>query len=132
MKESERHTPITDLLLAQRTHNRILSIGTSAPRVDAYDKVTGRVEYASDYYGNNVVWAGVKRAGVPHARLKTIDSSRAEKHPGFICMLTHENVSGTNRQGVVKKDQPVLVDDKVRYCGDAIAHALGAARLGLP
>jgi CO/xanthine dehydrogenase Mo-binding subunit len=131
MKESERHTPITDLLLAQRTHNRILSIGTSAPRVDAYDKVTGRVEYASDYYGNNVVWAGVKRAGVPHACLKTIDSSRAEKHPGFICVLTHENVLGTNRQGVVKKDQPVLVDDKVRYCGDAIALVLAENRTAL-
>jgi CO/xanthine dehydrogenase Mo-binding subunit/CO/xanthine dehydrogenase FAD-binding subunit len=100
------------------------SIGVSFPRMDAFDKVTGREKYAADYYGKDPVWAGVKRAGVPHARLGGIDATAARDLPGVIAVLTHEDVAGANRQGVVRKDQPVLVDDKVRHCGDALALVL--------
>ena len=50
--------------------------------------------------------------------------SLAEKHPGVIRVLTHKDITGSNRQGVIRKDQPVLVNDKVRHCGDAIALVL--------
>ena len=108
-----------------------MSIGTTAPRADAYEKVTGRTRYAADYYSKDLVWAGAKRAGIPHARMKSIDVSRAERLPGVLCVLTHEHVSGTNRQGVVRKDQPVLVNDKVRHCGDAVALVLAEDRASL-
>ena len=36
-------------------------------------------------------------------------------------MLTHEDVPGHNRHGLVIDDWPVLCDDKVRYAGDAVA-----------
>lgn len=101
-----------------------LSIGTSAPRADAYTKVVGTERFAADYYGDHLLWAGVKRAGIPHARLKGIDTGEAESVPGVVRVLTHRDVKGTNRQGVIRKDQPVLVDDKVRHCGDAIAMVL--------
>jgi CO/xanthine dehydrogenase Mo-binding subunit len=114
-----------------RRPSRTLSIGVSAPRADAYEKVTGRTHFAADYYGEHVVWAGAKRAGIPHARLKHIDARRAEMMEGVLCVLTHEHVSGTNRQGVVRKDQPVLVNDKVRHCGDAVALVLARDRTTL-
>lgn len=101
-----------------------LTIGTSVPRLDAYDKVTGKEKYAADYYGKDLVWAGAKRAGVPHAALKGIDFSAAEKVPGVIRVLTHKDIKGANRQGVIRKDQPVLVNDKARHCGDAMALVL--------
>ena len=104
--------------------NRTLSIGAAVPRLDAYEKVTGKTRFAADYYSENMLWAGVKRAGIPHARLKGIDASLAEKHPGVIRVLTHKDITGSNRQGVIRKDQPVLVNDKVRHCGDAIALVL--------
>ncbi len=100
------------------------SIGISMPRIDAYAKVTGRERYAADYYGFDMIWAGVKRAGIPHARLKSVNTQAAENLPGVIAVLTHKNISGSNRQGVIRKDQPVLVDDKVRHCGDAVALVL--------
>ncbi len=101
--------------------DKALNIGVAAPRADAYEKVTGRTRFAADYYGKDMLWAGVKRAGVPHARLKGIDTSRAAGLAGVVCVLTHQDVPGTNRQGVIRRDQPVLVDDKIRHCGDAIA-----------
>lgn len=103
-------------------------IGLSLPRADALEKVTGRLQYAADFYSKEMVWAGVKRAGLPHGLLKRIDADRAREMPGVLCILTHKDVPGTNRQGVVRKDQPVLVDDKVRHCGDAVALVLAENR----
>jgi CO/xanthine dehydrogenase Mo-binding subunit len=101
--------------------NHILEIGKSVPRADAYDKVTGRERYAADFYGPGMLWAGVKRAGVPHARIRTIHVDRAREVPGVLSVLTSRDVKGTNRQGVVRKDQPVLAEDRVRFAGDALA-----------
>ncbi|MEW6348054.1 MAG: xanthine dehydrogenase family protein molybdopterin-binding subunit [Thermodesulfobacteriota bacterium] len=98
-----------------------LQIGTPVPRADAQDKVTGREKYAADFYGEGCLWAGVKRAGVPHAVLGEIRTEPAASVPGVVAVLTYSDVRGTNRQGVVQKDQPVLVDTKVRHCGDAVA-----------
>ena len=104
----------------------IFRFGTDAP-----GKVTGAEKYAADYYGPGVVWAGVKRAGVPHARMIGVDSREAEKLDGVLGVLTGKDVRGTNRQGVIQKDQPVLVDDKVRYPGDAVALVLAENREAL-
>ena len=98
-----------------------LEIGRAAPRFDAYAKLTGKEKYASDFYAPDMLWAGVKRAGVPHARIRWIKTDDAIRIPGVLSVLTSKDVRGTNRQGVVRKDQPVLADDKVRHCGDPLA-----------
>jgi CO/xanthine dehydrogenase Mo-binding subunit len=100
-------------------------------RFDAPGKVTGAEKYAADFYAPHMVWAGVKRAGSPHGRLRGIECREAETLPGVLKVLTHRDVKGTNRQGVVRKDQPVLVDDKVRYPGDAVALVLAENREAL-
>lgn len=105
-------------------NKKALEIGKTVPRMDAYGKVTGQEKYAADYYGENLVWAGVKRAGIPHGRIKSIHIDEARALPGVISVLTHKDVQGSNRQGVFRKDQPVLAGDKVRHCGDAVALVL--------
>lgn len=101
--------------------NNILKVGRTTPRADAYAKVTGKEKYAVDYYDRDFLWAGVKRAGVAHARVKSIDVERAQAISGVLAVLTHRDVHGSNRQGVARKDQPVLAANKVRHCGDAVA-----------
>ena len=108
-----------------------INIGSSLVRPDAIAKVTGQARFATDYYGEDHVWAGVKRAGVAHAILGHIDTSGATATPGVIAVLTHEHINGTNRQGVVRKDQPVLVDDKIRHCGDAVALVIAETRAAM-
>lgn len=127
-QKPDQHLPTATSSCVPSGGNRTLSIGSTTPRADAYDKVTGRTRYAADYYGENLVWAGAKRAGIAHALLKSIDARRALALDGVLCVLTHEHVSGTNRQGVVKRDQRVLVDDKVRHAGDAVALVLAENR----
>jgi len=106
------------------TDKEIPKIGKIMPRQDAFGKVTGQEKYAVDYYARDLLWAGVKRAGVSHALVKGIETRAAQALPGVIKVLTYKDVSGTNRQGVIRKDQPVLVKEKVRHCGDPIALVL--------
>jgi CO/xanthine dehydrogenase Mo-binding subunit len=100
------------------------TIGRILPRQDAWPKVLGQARYAVDYYGPDLVWAGIKRAGVPQARLRGLHLEAAQDVPGVIKILTHRDIRGTNRLGVVRRDMPVLVEEKIRYSGDAVALVL--------
>lgn len=103
-------------------------IGIAMARVDARAKVTGAERYAIDHYPDGILWAGAKRAGVPHARLRGLDLSAARALPGVVAVLSAADVPGPNRQGIVHKDQPVLVEDRVRHCGDPLALVLAEDR----
>jgi CO/xanthine dehydrogenase Mo-binding subunit len=109
----------------------IPEIGKPVSRVDAAAKVTGTEKYAVDYYGNNLVWSGVRRAGIAHGRIRLVDTAAALQLPGVVAVLTGKDVPGTNRQGIVHKDQPVLALEKVRHCGDAVALVLAEDRATL-
>lgn len=106
----------------------IPKIGRSMPRADAANKVKGSEKFAVDHYGENLLWAGVKRAGVPHGLIRNVDATTARTLPGVQAVLTGRDVPGSNRQGIVHKDQPVLCDKKVRHCGDAVALVLAQDR----
>ena len=103
-------------------------IGKSIPRADALTKVTGKEKYAADYYSADMLWAGVKRAGIPHGFLKNIDIAEASSLPGIVAILTHKDIEGSNRQGIVRKDHHVLVDGKIHYAGDAVALVIAESR----
>ncbi len=106
-------------------------IGKSIPRADAFTKVTGREKYAADYYSADMLWAGAKRAGIPHGLLKNIDIAGAQALPGVVAILTHKDIAGPNRQGIVRKDHHVLVDGKIHYAGDAVALVIAENRKAL-
>lgn len=99
-------------------------VGQSIPRVDAWPKVTGQIKYATDFYHNDFLWAGVKRSEIAHGRLLNIHTETAKQIPGLVAILTHHDITGSNRQNVIHHDQPVLVDDRVRRVGDALALVL--------
>ncbi|MEI8191636.1 MAG: molybdopterin cofactor-binding domain-containing protein, partial [candidate division NC10 bacterium] len=102
----------------------IPAIGSSMPRADAPAKATGRERYAADFYEPGMLWAGAKRAGVAHGRILAIDTAAARALPGIFAVLTHADVPRPNRHGIVRKDQPVLAEEKVRHAGDAVALVL--------
>jgi xanthine dehydrogenase D subunit len=96
-------------------------VGKDVTKPDATDKATGHAKYYSDLHLKDMLYGRVLRANRPHARIKRIDTSRAEALEGVVAVLTHKDVEGTNRYGIVTPDQPVLCEDKVRYEGDAVA-----------
>lgn len=57
-------------------------VGKRVPRIDALEKVTGRARYTFDVQLPGMLYARTLNSPVPHARIKSIDTSRAEKYPG--------------------------------------------------
>jgi len=96
-------------------------IGHSYPRPDAVAKVTGAARFADDYAFPEMLYGATLRAAHPHAHIRSIDTSEAIAIDGVHAVLTHRDVPGQNRHGLVIDDWPVLCDDKVRYLGDAVA-----------
>jgi aerobic-type carbon monoxide dehydrogenase small subunit (CoxS/CutS family) len=96
-------------------------IGHSYPRPDAVAKATGAAKFADDYAFPGMLYGATKRAAHPHARILSIDTTKATALAGVRAVLTHKDVPGRNRHGLVFHDWPVLCDDKVRYLGDAVA-----------
>jgi xanthine dehydrogenase molybdenum-binding subunit len=107
--------------LAIETLAPLRVIGHSHPRPDIVDKVTGAAKFSDDYVFPGMLHGATLRAAHPHARILSIDTSQAAALPGVRAVLTHRDVPGKNRHGLVYDDWPVLCADKVRYTGDAVA-----------
>jgi CO/xanthine dehydrogenase Mo-binding subunit len=88
--------------------------------VEGEGKVTGQTKYAADLPFENLLWAKVLRASVPHARIVNIDTSKAKALKGVRAVLTGADVKDIY-VGTRVKDQPVLAFDRVRMAGDAVA-----------
>ena len=71
-------------------------IGKPIPRVDARAKTMGELKYPSDLYPEGFIWLKVLRAAHPHALIKNIDTSIAEKVEGVVKILTHRDIPGEN------------------------------------
>lgn len=102
-------------------------IGRPVPRTDNTDKVTGAARYTADVLLPGTLWAKTLRSPYPHARIKSIDVSRAEKAPGVRAVLTGNDVRGI-LYGRRYRDISVLAQDRVRFMGERVA-ALAAESL---
>jgi CO/xanthine dehydrogenase Mo-binding subunit len=96
------------------------TVGKALPRIEGFGKVTGQTKYAADLTFDGLLWAKVLRSSVPHARIVSIDTSKAEALSGVRAVLTGADVKDVF-VGTRVKDQPVLAYDKVRMGGDAVA-----------
>ena len=96
-------------------------VGKAQPNPDALAKIRGQAKFTDDYHFPGMLYARTLRAGIPHARIRSIDTSTARALEGVRAVLTHEDVPGRNLHGIVDLDWPVLCGDKVRYSGDAVA-----------
>ena len=63
-------------------------IGSRVPRPDGVDKVTGRARYGADAYAPGQLTGLVLRSPHAHARIKKIDTAKADKLPGVKAVIT--------------------------------------------
>lgn len=89
-------------------------------RVEGTEKVTGAARYAADYLPPGTLWAGFLGSPLPHARIRSVDVSRARSIPGVRAVLTGADVRPA-RLGRRLLDWPVLAWDQARFIGDRIA-----------
>ncbi|AGL00309.1 xanthine dehydrogenase family protein molybdopterin-binding subunit [Desulfoscipio gibsoniae] len=93
-------------------------IGKSTPRKDALDIVTGKTKFINDITIPDMLYGKVLRSPLPHALIKSIDTTEALSLPGVKTVLTYQNAPDW------KAGFPLharVLDKKVRYVGDAVA-----------
>ena len=65
-------------------------VGQSVERLDAVKKVTGTAQFADDIRFSRPLYAQVKRSPYAHAKILSIDTSKAEALEGVRCVITGE------------------------------------------
>ena len=102
-------------------------VGKSHPRLESAAKVTGQAKYVDDYVLPHMVYGMILRSPYAHARVKSIDKTRAEKVPGVLKVLLPEdmpdklfNCSGNPPSPLLIEDERILTDHPL-YMGDRIA-----------
>jgi CO/xanthine dehydrogenase Mo-binding subunit len=95
-------------------------VGKRTPRIDAYERVTGQAHYTGDIQVPGMLYARVLRSNVPHAKILSIDTSKAEKLPGVKVIIHHGNAQVPWSSGG-HTHRRYIFNNPVRYVGDPVA-----------
>jgi CO/xanthine dehydrogenase Mo-binding subunit len=98
-------------------------IGTSVPRVDGADKVTGKARYAGDLIVPGMIEGKFLRSPYAHARILSIDTRQAEALPGVVAVITSKDFTDVSPyMGRGKnRDHPIIAVDRVIFAGQPVA-----------
>ncbi len=97
-------------------------VGKRLAKKDAPDKATGRALYTDDIVLPNMIYGKMLLSTMAHARIRSIDVSRARALPGVHAVLTGADVSDvTWGTSPPRYDENILAKSKVRYVGDPVA-----------
>ncbi len=109
-------------------------VGHATPKIDAVERVTGRAAYTGDVKLAGMLYGRVLRSPHPHARIRSIDVSKARALPGVKAVLTHENcqvvwgagaiAGGQQYNDDIKKitrQRRYIFNNPVRFVGDPVA-----------
>jgi len=106
-------------------------VGTRPIRHDGTDKVTGAAKYGADFYMSALLFGKVLRSPHAHARIRSIDTSKAEVLEGVRAVVTAGDLPSIMAEGSFKAGEltvdlkylrdGVLASDKVLYRGHPVA-----------
>jgi xanthine dehydrogenase YagR molybdenum-binding subunit len=99
---------------------KLKSIGKPVSRLDGVEKVTGRARYTFDVQLSGMLWGHRVVSPLPHARIKSVDTSAAERYPGVRAVHVLERVLASARLRDAKAE-PQSRYPMVRYVGQPIA-----------
>lgn len=121
---------------ATHASSRETGIGQSARRVEDRRFLTGRGQYIDDIRLPRMAHGVVLTSPYAHARIVSVDASRARAAPGVLCVLTGQDVIDEGLGGIpplimpedfggpkggYRTRRPLLAGDKARCVGDRIA-----------
>ena len=118
------------------TSNQVLSevefnvVGTRPVRPDGVDKVTGRARYGDDTNLTGTLRAKILRSPHPHARIKSINTSKAEAFPGVRAVITAKDLPfaslskddlGSEYTSLKWASDHMMASDKALFRGHPVA-----------
>ena len=109
-----------------------MSAATGQPhsRVDGVAKVTGAAKYAAEFARPDLAYGAIVQSTIAKGRIVTIDTAAAERAPGVLAVITHENAPKLPYQRQhptppvdpeIGAQLPMLQDDLVRHNGQYVA-----------
>ena len=102
-------------------------VNTSVEKVDGVQLVTGAAKYTDDFAMPGLLHAKVLTSPYPHARIRLINTEKAQALPGVHAVLTYKDVKAirhTKAGQSYPEPSPydhVILDNKLRFVGDRVA-----------
>ena len=98
-------------------------VGSRPPRPDGIDKVTGRARYGADAFAPGQLVGRVLRSPHAHAKIRKIDTSRAEKMKGVKAVITSKDLPDltAGNRGNFDILENCMARDRALYHGHAVA-----------
>jgi 4-hydroxybenzoyl-CoA reductase subunit alpha len=96
-------------------------VGKPFRKVDARAKCTGQTKFADDIVLPRMLYCKILRTHLPHALIKSIDTSKAVALPGVIAVITGKDLPISYGILPVSQDEQALCIEKVRFIGDPVA-----------
>jgi len=105
-------------------------VGQPLDRVDGEAKVTGKAVFTAELDFPGLAYAALVCSTIARGRVTAVDGAAASALPGFVALLTHENMPRLARpepgmqaggEGFALSDLPYLQDDEVRWDGQPVA-----------
>src|SRR5512139_324699 len=96
-------------------------IGKPMPRVDAYERVSGSAVYPSDTSLPDMLYGAILRCPHPHARVKEVETSDAEKMPGVRAVITGKTPGANVDWPYLGGKKTKLFDVLCRHEGEEVA-----------
>src|SRR5688500_18717072 len=98
-------------------------VGKPFRKVDARAKCTGQTKFADDIVLPRMLYCKILRTHLPHALIKSIDTSKALALPGVFAIITGKDLPISYGILPVSQDEHALCINKVRFVGDPVAAA---------
>ena len=106
---------------------KLTYVGKNRPIRDAALKVTGQLLYTADMKFPRMLHAKMLFSPVAHAKIKSIDTSKAEALPGVKAVVTYKNSPRVPYNSAMRfyehkiPEVEYVFDNKVRFVGDRVA-----------
>ncbi|MDH5805353.1 MAG: molybdopterin-dependent oxidoreductase, partial [Gemmatimonadota bacterium] len=107
--------------MAKHNGKKLRVVGTPQRKIDSAAKVTGQMKYADDLKRPRMLYCKILRSPHAHARIQSIDTSKAEALAGVKAVLTGKNTPIPFGILPVSQDEHPLAQDVVRFIGDPVA-----------
>src|SRR5438552_2874947 len=110
-------------LPAARSRSNLLlrppAVGRSIPKLEAYDKVTGRAQYVDDLRVPGVLHGRTVRSTIARGRIRAVELDPAFDWSGVV-VADHRDIPGENLVALIVDDQPLLAAQEVRHAEEPI------------
>lgn len=95
--------------------------------IDSYTHVRGESVYLDDIpLQAGTLFAALYDSPVAHGKIISLDTTAAAKSPGVIKIYTAADIPGENQIGGIIKDEELLADTHVHFCGMPVALIIAA------